>query len=422
MSGHPFSILCPSLLLLQLSPLYGSELHYTVEYEPRYSSNITRSATNPMEEYTNVLRLAARYLESSARLEGSVGIDMEYLSYYSGTFADETRSYANADLSWSLLPERLSWVVEDLLSIEPVLSTQPWTPGNVQQTNLFSTGPSFDYRLENHARFHLDLRYMNSYANVTREFNSNRWSIDASLSQESSIASQLSVNMSWNHVGFSNAAADDYQQLGLYLGWSRQWGRSGLRVELGGTGIDFDREESQYGPHARLTLNRVISSSKRLTVSLYRGFSDATQQLRGRPGAASVQTNIISSQVYTSSEADISYRTEWVNSALDTNLNYQMQEFINAASQDQRMLTVTSVWNKGFGANVSTDLGLSYSRTEYGQGYRQDETISPFAELYLRRSPHLSYRLRVEQQRRDSSVDSSNYTDLMVFATASYRH
>ncbi|HHS83913.1 MAG TPA: hypothetical protein ENK38_03190 [Gammaproteobacteria bacterium] len=414
-----FFLLAISLIM---PDAYAGEWRYSIEDEIGYSTNIARTADNEIDEYTNAARIGVRYEENSVDLEGSIGANIEHLSYLSGVFENEIRSYLNADLKWSLMENRLFWMVEDTLSIEPVLSRQAWMPGNVQQTNVFSTGPSIIYRLDSSTRVTADVRYMNSYAEETREFNSNRWYLGTSLIQESSLLTDVSANLTWTNVDFNDEDADDYQQVGLFAAWDQQYGRSGLRFELGGLGINFDRGDDKYGPYTRLVWNRLISSASRLLVAFNYGFADAAQQVSGRTRAAPVSSNIISSQVYTNSEVEVAYRTEWARSVLETSLNYQKQLFLNSSDLDQSLVNIRIAWSKGFRGGISTDSGISYARTVYDLDDRTDDTLSPFFGIYFQRSSRLSYSIRSEWESRDSSVNSSDYSDLMFYAAVSYRH
>ncbi len=409
------------VLLSAVPVVHGGEWSYTVGDELGYSTNIGRTADREIEEYTNAVRFGVHYEENSVDLQGSVGFNVEHLSYLSGVFENEIRSYLNADLRWALLRDRLFWIVENNLSVEPVSSRRAWIPGNIQQTNMFSTGPSMDYRIGSTTRATIDMRYMNSYAEETTAFNSNRWYLGTSLIQERALSTDVSANLIWNSVDFKNEEADDYQQIGLFAAWDQQYGRSGLRIELGGLGIDFASGNSEFGPSARLVWNRLISSASRLIVGFNHGFSDAAQQVARSSRAAPASASIISSQVFTNSELELAYRTEWTQSALETALHYQKQDFLNSPDLDQHLFNIRVSLNRGFGANINTNLGISFARTVYEIDDRSDDTTSPFLGIFVERNPRLSYSFRAAWENRDSSVDSSDYRDLMIFAAFSYQ-
>ncbi len=419
MTSHIFFFLLVMLLTAQSA--HAGVWSYSIEDECGYSSNISRSADNEIDEYTNALRLGMDYQENSVELEGSIGANVEHLSYLGGVFENEIRGYLNADIKWILLQERLFWVVEDTLSVEPILSRQAWMPGNVQQTNLFSTGPSLSFRLDNSLRMTADMRYLNSYAEETDEFNSNRWYMGTSLIQERSLLTDISANLTWRNVDFRSEDADDYQQLGLFAAWKRHFGRSDLLLELGGLQISFDSGDSEYGLYSRLLWNRSISSASRFAIGFNHGFADAAEQISGGTRTVPVSTNVISSQVYTNSELELVYHTEWGQSALETNLNYQKQVFLNSPDLDQYLVNLGVAWNRGFGGGISADLGISYFHTVYELDNRNDSTLSPFLGVLFQRSSRLSYRFRTGWERRDSSEDDSDYSDFTFFAAISYQ-
>ncbi len=408
-------------LLFAVPSVQGGEWRYSLEYEPSYSTNIARTATNEQEEITHAFRVGLRYSERSTVMDGTISLDVEHRSYVNGVFADQNWSYLNADVTWSLVRDRLFWVVEDRLSNEPVMNRQVWVPGNIQQTNLFSTGPRLRYRFGNGTGVLADLRYMNSYAEITDEFDSDRWYLAGTLFQDLSVQTQVSTNLTMTKVDFRSRDADDYRRLDLFAAWDWQQGRSGLRFELGGSRIDFDYADSASGPHIKIVGNRHISSVSQLKLVLHRGYSDTAQQLRRDSRAVPVGSSVISSQVYTVSEGEVIYRTEWLHSTLEAILNYQKQAYLDSATLDQDLFNGSLVMSKGFGATLSTELGASYSRSFYEVDGRRDDLFSSFAGLHLRRTRHLGYRLRVDWERRDSTADSADYSELAFFAAVRYQ-
>lgn len=409
-------------LLLVIPPAQGGQWHYSIEYEPSYSSNIARTAENEREEFVHAWRVGLRYDDRSAVVEGMVNLDVEHLSYTNGVFRDQNRSYLNADLTWSLVRDRLFWVIEDTLSNEPVMSRQVWVPGNIQQTNLLSTGPRLSYRFDNGIHLVADLRYINSYAEITDEFNSNRLYLAGSVAQDLSVQTEISANLAWTGVDFDNREADDYRRLDIFAAWDWQQGHTGIRFELGGTRINFSFADQASGPLFRLTGNRQISSVSRLKVALGHAFSDAAQQITGDTRATPISSNIISSQVYTVSEVETSYRTEWVGSAIEATINYQRQNFLDSSDLDQNLSNMRLVWSKGFGASVSMEAGISLSRTIYELDKRKDSVVSPFVGFHFRRTSRLDYRLGVDWEERESTTDSAEYSELQVYAAVRYQH
>ncbi len=407
----------------------GSEWRYAVEYRPFYSSNIARTADNEIEEYTNGLLLELGFRERSSALEGSVAARVEYLTYRSGLFADETRTALNADLRWALLRDRIFWVVEDLATIEPVVYRQARTPGNVQQTNLFVTGPSLSHRLGDSGKVTADLRFMNSYAEITREFRSNRWHLALGLVQQYSLYTDLSANLSLISTDYALEYADDFRQANLYLAWDRHRGSSGFRLELGRSAVRFDDGEERNAPHLRWVWNRVISSASRMRMILGHGFSDAAQYALGRDRDTPVgerrfatASNIISSQVYEGSELDLVYRLQWARSDLEIGMNHQRQIYPRSPDMDQNLLNARVEWSTGFHGGMSTDLGISFSRTEYGWDERVDDTMAPYFGLHMQRSSRVYYGIRAGREIRESSEDGSDYDDTVISLRLGYRH
>ncbi len=408
-------------LLFAVPFVRAGEWRYSLEYEPSYSTNIARTAKNEREEITHALRVGIRYDERSAAMDGTITLDVEHRSYVNGVFADQNWSHLNADVTWSLIRKRLFWVMEDRLSNEPVMNRQVWVPGNIQQTNLFSTGPRLSYRFGNGIGLLADLRYMNSYAEITDEFDSDRWYLAGTLSQDLSVQTRVSTNLAMTKVDFRNRDADDYRRLDLFAAWDWQQGRSGLRFELGGSRIDFDYADNASGPHLKIVGNRRISSVSQLKLALFRGYSDAARQLQRDSRAVPVGSDVISSQVYTVSEGEMSYRTAWLYSTLEAILNYQKQAYLESSALDQELFSGGLVMSRGFATALSAEAGISRTRSFYEVDGRRDDLFSSFVGVHLRRTRHLGYRLRMSWEKRDSTTDSADYGELAFFATVRYQ-
>ena len=418
-----------AMALVAPSVAAGAEWRYAIEYSPSYSSNITRAADNEIEDYINGVTLELGYQERSSVLEGSVTASVEHFSYRSGLFQDETRTALDADLRWALVRNRLFWVVEDRATVEPVFYRQAWTPGNIQQTNVFATGPSLSYRLEGSNRVTADLRFISSYAEVTKEYQSNRWYLATSLIQQRSIVTDLSANLTLTSTDYALSYADDFQQADLFLAWERRRSGSGFRLELGGVAASFDEEGERYTSRLGLVWNRVISSASRIRLVLVHGLSDAAQSALGTVSATpavrgrfTALGRNISSQVYENNELGLSYRIEWARSNLEAIVNYQKQIYVNSRDMDQDLLNASMIWSRGFAGGISSELGVLFTGTEYERDGRKDSTVVPFWGLHLQRSSSIYYSLRVDREIRDSSADGQDYDELVVSAAIGYRY
>src|SRR5690606_21915021 len=78
---------------------------------------------------------------------------VEHRNYLDDTFPNEWRGELAGRLDWAIVPERVSLVLEDYLSHQPIDLGAGLSPGNVQRVNVFIGGPSFMARFGGATRF-----------------------------------------------------------------------------------------------------------------------------------------------------------------------------------------------------------------------------------------------------------------------------
>src|SRR5690606_36479631 len=93
---------------------------------------------------------------------------------YGDAYGSMTDRMLEGRLAWHAVPERLTLVAEDSYGVETIDRTAPGSPDNRQQVNVFAIGPDLHFGLGLAQRGIAEFRYINSNAEVTDQFNSDR--------------------------------------------------------------------------------------------------------------------------------------------------------------------------------------------------------------------------------------------------------
>ena len=145
---RPARALLPLALALALAQPAAATTVFTYELDAglRHEDNVTLSEDDP--EADTMLFGSVRFvaLHDTPRLELRARGNVRYVNYLGDTYPDELRGELSAQLDWTILPNRLHWVVEDYASRQEVDVLGRPDPSNQQQVNVFLTGPTFLFR------------------------------------------------------------------------------------------------------------------------------------------------------------------------------------------------------------------------------------------------------------------------------------
>ncbi len=358
----------------------------------------------------------------------------EYLDYRDDRFEDTLEGVLNGRINWVLVPERLALTLEDDLALQPVNTLVPDTPGNRQQVNVLSFGPTLFFDIGQTLRGAAELRYINSDAEITDEFNSDRVNLALRAIKELGPTSRVSGNVQAQRVDFDiEAAARDYTRTDLYGRYERTLTSLDLAFDAGVSRIAYrqgggDRSE----PLLRLHATWRPDDRHRVIARMSSQFSDtATDALAGIdggaegptiPGGVPVGDAVVNASPYEERglELQYTYTQPRVTASLIPYYNRLRYVDTDAFDQDNTGVRADAMWQLrprfsvgGYGA---------LDRIDYLQIDRRDETrtLGMYAEYLWTRN--LSSRFTLARQERDLSVAGQDASQNIALLTVSWRN
>ena len=135
MRTHPLrlSLIAAAVLATLPGHVLAARVDYTVDLGMERNSNVTMAPVDPIEQRYLRAGVGFSITENISALQLNLDGRAEYRDYEDDIFADTVDGTLSGRLNWVAIPERLFFLVEDNLTVQPVDSLVPDGPGNRQQ-------------------------------------------------------------------------------------------------------------------------------------------------------------------------------------------------------------------------------------------------------------------------------------------------
>ncbi|HKR77731.1 MAG TPA: outer membrane beta-barrel protein [Rhodanobacter sp.] len=444
--SRPTQLASGIALALALVPLASaaSELNYTLYTGLERSDNIQLVDTNPISQTALIPGFNFSLVQQGATIQANVVGDMQYRDYLGSRFSSQTQTSLAGTANWSVLPKRLDLTLDDYASVQPVDYLVSDAPSNQQQINVLSVGPTLHFRVGDGFDGQAELRYINSYAQKTKDFDSQRGLAALRLERQLNPTGRLSFNAEQHRVVFNNLdqGKGDYNDTDLYARYVSRLAQMDIDAALGWSRITFSQPVggAETSPLARLSL--IWHATDRSTFGAIgsRQYSDAAEGLMqpttlggttsvggvdggingGINGSSNTGDITVTSEVYLerSAEVNYSYRTARLQFTLAP--RYSRLTYKEAPVFDQTV--------RELGAGLDYKLSPSVTVSGYYQKEsrfyqtlgRTDRSTGYIVGLTRRINMHWSWRVNFTRRWRTSDVPAAGFNENRVYLGVSY--
>lgn len=379
-----------------LASMHGNahavRINYVLDAGLEHDDNVRVVANDPVSQniYRAGLGFTAR--EETSRLQYVVNGRMDYRNFSDNVYSDTVEGTLSGRMNWTLVPERLSFFVEDNLELQAIDRFAPDSPDNRQQVNVFSAGPNLFLRLGSTMRGQVELRYMNTDAEVTEDFNSDRLGLAVRAIKDLGPESNVSANVQYRDIDFDNdLLSRDHDRVDLYLRHERVLNHFSLGLDLGYTDIDFADGDASSGLLFRGELAWRPTERSSFAFNAVRQFSDTAEYaLTGIGDAGSVPENVlidsatVTSSVYKEKRVGMTYAYAGARTTFAVEPFVQRVNYLDSDVFDER----------GHGAFVNLSYRLRPTLTLSGFVYAEKRDYVNTAGSYDTRR----YTLTLEKQ------------------------
>lgn len=438
------------MLSLACGTASAAQLDYTLYAGITHSDNINLSPDQPISQNVLTPGVNFTYAQQGSTIQANVAGTLEYRDYLGGAFSDQKFALLAGQVNWSVLPQRLDFTVQDFAGVQPVSTLSSDGPDNQQQTNVLVVGPTLYFRLGNTVRGQGELRYINSDASKTKEFNSSRGEAALRLFKDLTPTDQVSFNLVSQRVDFNNATVTpgttqgnnlvnpDYNRNEVFGRYVSQLASFNLDATLGWSQIDFNGATGASSPLLRVTLGWQATPRTSFSLSAARQYSDAAQDMistvqiaqgindqayRSPIASAGLVTgdSVVNDQVYLEQRLQASYmftteRAKFVVAPL-----YSRRRYVNNPSFDQTERGGSAGLDYRLTERLSLQATADTQRLDYENLQRRDRLSDYSAGLNLRGTPHWGYRLTLSHRKRSSNSPGEGYSANEIYFGVEFR-
>jgi hypothetical protein len=439
----------------ETSSVGGAEkLSYGVDAGLGETDNVNLTPNNKVYQTLSVVDVDFDVKHKSRRLDVDAKGNFTDYDYLQGAFGNQLLGRADGTAHLALIPQRLTWVLQDDYGQAALDPFAPVTPGNIESINFVSTGPDVALRMGGRGFFDLSVRIARADYQIS-PFSSSRVLGSAAAGLQISPRSSVSLNGVAERVLFDNTKVNgDFDRTSAYVRYDIQGARTALSLDLGATkvsqsGAPFTAPISRgrgspstgplpvsqspsttTGPLARLAITRELSQSATLTLSGGRELTDGSSSFSSIQGGAIgiVGTNsaVLTSSPYTSNFASAEWQYKRNRTTIGVSGNWGRDVYPNQPQYDLNRGGVEF----NVGRKISRSLALQvvgrYGKTDYVHGNLLPLLGTPkyndallAAGLSWRHGRALEVRFRAEHSTRTPA--STGYQENRIFVTVGYR-
>lgn len=404
-------------------------LNYRFGLSLEHSDNMARRPV-AVAETVVAPTLGFAYLMQGGRGEFEAAGSVSYRHYVDGRFDDEVNQTLGATGNWVFLPERLSWAFQGAIADQPLDPFRVDSPENRQRTHVFSTGPTLALRPTTRTRVLGELRYMNTRAERTPEFDGSRLGAAVRTLFALDASRTISAELESFDVDYQqNLLAPDYRRNNAFIRYARLGAKGELNADVGYSQVRFDQvvpglDRTLSLPLARLRMGYALTDLSQLEVDVQRGFGDSAQDLLdGAPraedfalpiGRASLQSATLSADLFKQTGGRIGLSRRSQTTAMRFDGQWRRQEYLRPTGLDQTIRGFSVSANRQVRATFSVGAQAATEWRKFDSISREDRDTRLAIVADWRTSRRTGVSFEVSRGQRQSTDALQDYTDNRV--------
>ena len=425
-----------SMLAITATSASAAQFDYGWRVGVSHSDNIGLTETDPTSQNSLVPGFDFSYQQEGSTFQASAVGNLEYRDYLGNAFDNQKLAQLAGQANWTVLPQRLDFTVMDVASVQPLSTLSSDVPNNQQQTNVLALGPTLHFRLNQTLRGQAELRYINSRASKTTEFDSSRGTLALRLFKDLSPTAWLSANAETERVTFDHSdTGPAYNRTQLFASSVSHLSQLDIDASLGWSRLSFDGGTSVDTPLARFGLTWRMTPNSSLALRAARQYGDAAEdlitQLDQNPGAlppatppspsVNTGTTVISSQVYTERRFEAVYTYVGARWKLRVAPLYRNFDYVNDPTDSQRGRGGSAGLDYRLRPRTTLSAFVNAESLHYNALDRTDRTTNFGIILTDQRTAHWSWNLALTRRLRNSDVADAGYQANEIYLGVAYR-
>ncbi|MGA7305501.1 MAG: outer membrane beta-barrel protein [Rhodothermales bacterium] len=417
------AILVGIICVAGVMPARAAEIEYGIDLGAEYTNNIGLTRDNKQADWIGRAAVSASLKEESRYWSADVSGLVNYEHYFRDTFSDAVLPSLSSAIAWNILPKRFVWHIDDYYQQIQRNATDPQTPANRENTNVFWTGPDLFIPITPIDRFVVAGRYGDVYYSKS-DADNRRNEFDLRLVHDLSPVSNVSLNGERLHVNYDRNAFTDYSLYNGYLRYERKTDLSEFHVLGGSTRVTREGQRDLNKYLAGVFWQRALVRDASVGIQILHHYTDSGVQLL-QAAAAPVEPDLSTAAV----SGDLLYEKLYeVFMTLKPGLwtvtgrlnryqdNYEVSDLDRVANGGS--LDLSYAWSPTFRVDVRS----GYRHIDYTKLNRLDREYGAGIGLNQRITARFNLALSYDWRRRKSDLASAEFTENRVFLGLSYRN
>lgn len=432
MKRHPIrtSLVAAAIAAALPGAALAVRVDYSIDAGYERDDNVTLSSTNPQEQSIFRAGLGFAVEQNSSTVQASINGRLDHRRY-EDIYPDATDRMLSGRLKWMLVPERFALVVEDSYGVQTIDRFEPDAPDNRQQVNVLSLGPDFYFNFGRAVRGQAELRYIDSNAEVTEDFNSSRVSGALRAIKDLDATSALTFNLQAMDIDFDNDLfARDHRRTEAYAGYRREFNRFDMLLEGGYSYLDYDDGQSRSNPLLRAEFGWRPSERSRFGINLANQFSDAASgaldsigEAGGIPPSVITGDTTVTASAYKEREFGAEYAFTGVRLTASVSAFAQEIDYVDAGEAREESRGLTAAVGYRLQPSLTLRASVGGDRTEYSQPTPRTENTRLYTlGLEKEWSRHWSTSLGWTRYERTSPTVSAEFEQNLLYLSVTYRN
>ncbi|MHB8257509.1 MAG: hypothetical protein ACYDHY_03285 [Acidiferrobacterales bacterium] len=403
----------------------ATELGYGLGYSAVHSNNMALSSTDPRADWLNVAKGKLAWQENNLRnFSARVYSQLEYDDYQHQVFSNQTLFTLNSAATWMIKPQSLSWTAEDYYGQVPIIPFATITPNNIQNVNVFTTGPNVLVHVDPLNTLAFGARYDNFHAGVANN-NSNRVGGFVGWLYQYSPITVFSLNYHGEHTKYTqNVAVSGYSRQDLFLRMNTHLQDTAWIADLGGTWLNQRLNQTGRGNvngvYARLLASHRLTERSTVDVTAMSAITDTEDAILSAEAVGGIASGTtVGTDIYRQDSVSATYTYSRGYSTDSVNLFDQKLKYYTAPLDQQQTGADVQLGYRLSGMLLGNIFG-SYVRSRFYESSVINRIGQEGAGLTYEARPNIFLGLEGQVTRQRSNAAANSYSEKRIVLSISY--
>jgi hypothetical protein len=397
---------------------------HALEFEPgigaglAYTDNANLVHDDEEDDIVAIGYLGARLSEDSGPLHFDAVSAVTYQKYLDDTVGDETYFNLRSNAEWEQLRGRLYWNASNFFTQRKIDSLDAGRTSNIQNTNVFTLGPSMQFRPSEAHSVSVNPQYRKFYYQESPTDNQ-QLSLSANWLYQMHPTLQTGLDGGVNAVYYNDEHRNpNTVSSNLHAVLSGTGAHSSYTLNFGATYVSRDRFDSVSGFTGDVTWLRDLTGHSSLRLYLASDLTNTSNSLlnlQNNPDNGSFDSEQISGDVIRNNNMSIVYRR--TGYTLDTTIQGQAQDIdYQESPDDRRVYSLSANINYKVTPVIDSSVRGSFRYTNEDATDRTDKDYRVTGKIsyHLSRDLRSEFAIRYQNKFSDRGIDRYNETAVFM--------